>query len=200
MAARSRSQTNLTGWIPQFPSEPDRSPLFDTLTATVSSLQTDLSTCALKSTQILEEYQRAILKYNGYLNGVYELSPTAMDRAREMDKLRSQGNILGPFHGIPVIVKDNVCTPASVQMGTCVGAVALMDSEPAAAAPIVERLLDAGAVIFAKATLSEMSYWKGDSIRCGWSAAAGQGQSAYVRGGQDMNDGLGGHSVGSKQI
>ena len=199
MAMRSRSQANLTGWSPKFLSEQDRSPLFNTSKATVSSLQTSLSTGAIKSTQILEEYQRAILKHNGYLNAVCELSPTAMDRAREMDELRAQGRILGPLHGIPVLIKDNICTPAHLQMGTCAGAVALMDSEPATSAPIVERLLEAGGVVFAKATLSEMSYWKGDNIRCGWSAAAGHGQSAYVRGGQDMNDGLGGHSVSFKQ-
>ena len=46
-----------------------------------------------------------------------------------------------------------------------------------------------------KTTLSELAYYKDKRIRCAWSAAAGQAQSAYVRGGQKWDDGLGGHSV-----
>ena len=37
---------------------------------------------------------------------------------------------------------------------------------------------------------------RGKNIRRGWSATAGQSQSAYVRGGLDWSDSIGGHSVG----
>ncbi len=36
---------------------------------------------------------------------------------------------------------------------------------------------------------------RGTGIRCGWSAVAGQAQSAYVRGVLDMEDSVVGHSV-----
>lgn len=78
---------------------------FDTLRATAESLQQELTAGRLKSTQIVKEYQRSIDRYNGYLNAVYELAPDAMKRAEEMDQLRSEGRVLGPLHGIPIILK-----------------------------------------------------------------------------------------------
>jgi hypothetical protein len=36
---------------------------------------------------------------------------------------------------------------------------------------------------------------RSDGLPCGWSAVAGQGQSAYVRGGVDPKDSIGGHGV-----
>lgn len=71
----------------------------------MESLQAELSAGSLESTQIIEEYQRAVCIYNEYLGAVYQLSPVAMERAREMDSLRLAGKILGPFHGIPVLLK-----------------------------------------------------------------------------------------------
>lgn len=78
---------------------------FDSLRATADYLQKELTAGRLTSTQIVEEYHRSIERYNGYLNAVYELAPHAMTRAQEMDKLRSEGRVLGPLHGIPIILK-----------------------------------------------------------------------------------------------
>jgi amidase len=83
--------------------------LFDTLLATAASLQKSLTNGTLKSAQIVEEYHRAYNKYNGYLNAVYQLAPGAMARAKEMDNLRAQGSVLGPLHGIPIILKVSIC-------------------------------------------------------------------------------------------
>lgn len=81
------------------------SPSFNTLTATVQSLQDALGSGRLRSTQLVEEYQRSICLYNEWLGAVYQLAPGAMDRAREMDALRQEGKILGALHGIPILVK-----------------------------------------------------------------------------------------------
>lgn len=131
--------------------------------------------------------------YNGWL-GADQLAPDAMDRARETDSMRLAGKPLGPLHGIPILIKDNIATPKALGMGTTGGAVALIGSEPNGAR-IVDKLLEAGAIVYGKATLSELGYFKGKNIPCGWSAAAGQSKSAYVRGGLDPNDSIGGHSV-----
>ena len=48
----------------------------------------------------------------------------------------------------------------------------------------------------AKWTECDVDHFKGKNIPCGWSAAAGQSQSAYVRGGLDPRDSTGGRSVG----
>lgn len=82
---------------------------FETLSATAESLQKDLIAGRITSTQIVEEYHQTIKKHNDYLNAVYELAPGAMDRAKELDELRSKGTVLGPLHGIPVLVKVGIC-------------------------------------------------------------------------------------------
>lgn len=192
-ASRLLSRERLAGWVPHFTDLAQHSPSFSTLTATVQTLQEALSSGHLRSTQLVEEYQRSICLHNEWLGAVYQLAPGAMDRASEMDALRQDGTILGALHGIPILFKDNIATSEALSMETTAGAVALIGSRPNGA-PIIDKLLEAGAIVFGKTTLSELGYHKGNNIRCAWSAAAGQAQSAYVHGGLDWNDGLGGHS------
>ena len=71
---------------------------------TADELNLGLNTGKWKSTQIIEEYHRAICKYNGYLIAVYELAEGAMVRAEEMDKSRAEGKVLGALHGIPILI------------------------------------------------------------------------------------------------
>jgi Amidase len=101
-APRSAATANLKGWIPHVVDSPR---LFDTTTVAAHELQAQLSAGKIKSTEILHEYYRHILKHNGYLNGVYELAPGALQRAQELDTKRAQGEYLGPLHGIPVLIK-----------------------------------------------------------------------------------------------
>ena len=104
-ASRLLSKERLLGWVPQFEDLCEHVSSFNTLTATVQSLQEELSSGRLQSAQIVEEYQRSICLYNGWLGAVYQLAPGAVDRARELDTLRLQGNLIGPLHGIPILVK-----------------------------------------------------------------------------------------------
>ena len=109
-ASRLLPRERIYGWIPHFPDLSKHSPSFDTLKATVQSLQDELTAGRLRSVQLVEEYQRSICLYNGWLGAVYQLAPGAIDRARELDSLRQSGKHLGPFHGIPILVK--VCSIA----------------------------------------------------------------------------------------
>jgi len=61
--------------------------------------------------------------------------------------------VRGPLHGIPVIIKDNIDTHDKMQ--TTAGSLALEGNVAVRDASIVERLRAAGAVILAKANLSE---------------------------------------------
>jgi len=105
VALRSTLAQRLKGFIPSFPDQASHEPLFDTLTATAEDLQRQLVKGSLKSTQIVEEYHRSIIAYNGVLNAVYELASGASRRAEELDKLRADGKFLGPLHGIPILIK-----------------------------------------------------------------------------------------------
>ena len=104
-ASRFLSREKLAGWVPQFTDLAKHSPSFDTLTATVVTLRDALSRGHLRSAQLVVEYQRSICLHNEWLGAVYQLTPGAMDRAREMDALRQEGKVLGALHGIPILVK-----------------------------------------------------------------------------------------------
>lgn len=93
---------HLAGWVPAVPNEPSR---FDTRAMSASDLQKMLGEGSITSVQILNEYYRQILSYNGYLKAVYSLAPRALEHARELDEQRAKGNRMSALHGIPVLLK-----------------------------------------------------------------------------------------------
>src|SRR5262249_7758207 len=58
------------------------------------------------------------------VNPVIELTPDALAMAQNADRLRRQGVVLGPLHGIPVLLKDNIDTGDKMQ--TTAGSLALL--------------------------------------------------------------------------
>ncbi|EPS29808.1 hypothetical protein PDE_04758 [Penicillium oxalicum 114-2] len=171
--------------------------MLDLLTATASDLQDLLASQQLRSVDLVEKYRAQIDTYDGYLHAVIQQAPRdlVLSRAMALDKERQEGKLRGPLHGIPILVKDNIATHPSLGMDTTAGSLALKGSKPRQNATVVQQLLDAGAIIIGKANLSELSYYKGTGLACGWSPVGGQTQSAYVRGGFRLdNDSFVGHS------
>ena len=90
------------------------------------------------------------------LGSVMELNPDALALARQCDQERAgqKGvNRLGPLHGVPVLLKDNIATADA--MATTAGSLALEGLKAHGEAPLVRRLRAAGAVILGKTNLSE---------------------------------------------
>ena len=75
--------------------------------------------------------------------------------ARAADAARRDGASLGPLHGVPLALKDNLDTAG---MPTTGGTPGLRGHRPTQNAPVVQRLLDAGAIAFGKANLHELAY------------------------------------------
>jgi mandelamide amidase len=75
--------------------------------------------------------------------------------ARAADQQRAGGAASGPLHGVPLALKDNLDTAGVV---TTAGTPGLRNNRPARNAPVVQRLLDAGAVVLGKANLHELAY------------------------------------------
>ena len=75
--------------------------------------------------------------------------------ARAADERRASGAALGPLHGVPLALKDNLDTAGTI---TTAGTPGLRTNRPARNAPVVQRLLDAGAIVFGKASLHELAY------------------------------------------
>src|SRR5260370_600387 len=95
--------------------------------ATVAQLQAQMTAGNLTSEQLTQFYITRILALdqNGPgVNAVIELNPDAITIAKQMDALRRRGVVLGPLHGIPVLLKDNIGTGDKMQ--TSAGSVGLV--------------------------------------------------------------------------
>jgi amidase len=112
------------------------------------------------------------------LNSIIEVNPDAIKIAEQLDKEMKAGKIRGPLHGIPVILKDNIDTKD--KMSTTAGSRALKGSHPLQDSYIAKLLKDAGAIIIAKANLSEWANFRGELSSSGWSGMAGQTKNPYV--------------------
>lgn len=79
----------------------------------------------------------------------------ARARAADAERARAEGRTLGPLHGVPVAVKD--LTPTRGKR-TTMGSRIYEDWVPEADAVVVEKLLDAGAILVGKTTTPEFAY------------------------------------------
>ncbi|WP_421980086.1 indoleacetamide hydrolase [Roseibium sp.] len=75
--------------------------------------------------------------------------------AAAADERVAAGEELGPLHGVPIVVKDNI---ASQGLPTTGGTPALKDWVPAADAPVLAKLRDAGAILIGKTNLHELAF------------------------------------------
>lgn len=106
-----------------------------------------------------KEYaQELIKKCKGQreLNAFIHFEPDqVLQQARDADRKQDSDHILGPLHGIPIAVKDNFdiagyCTTA--------GTPGLNDHRVTRTAPVVQALIDAGAIILGKTNMHEMAF------------------------------------------
>lgn len=123
--------------------------------ATIPQLQVRMARGELTSEQLTLYFLEQIQLRDEQLRGYIELNPLALQEARNCDRLRSLGRMLGPLHGIPLNLKDNIETGAP--MHTSAGAEILLNYVPKRDAPLVSELRRAGAVILGKASLSELA-------------------------------------------
>ncbi|MCH8072508.1 MAG: indole acetimide hydrolase, partial [Proteobacteria bacterium] len=79
----------------------------------------------------------------------------ALARAEELDQMRSQGEILGPLHGLPLVVKDNIHVAG---LPNTAGTPGLREFTPAADNAVIAALLDAGALIIGKTNMHELAF------------------------------------------
>jgi amidase len=148
--------------------------------ATVAQLQAEMAAGKLTSEQLTREYITRILELdqNGPgVNAIIELNPDALVMARNADAQRRRGVLLGPLHGIPVLLKDNIDTGDKMQ--TSAGSFALVGTPALRDSTVAANLRAGGAVILGKTNLSEWANFRSFESISGWSGRGGQTHNPY---------------------
>ena len=100
----------------------------------------------------LERIERLDGRIRAYITVTAE---SAREQAGAADEALARGETLGPLHGLPVALKDNIDT-AGVR--TTVGSAFFADHVPERDAEVARRLREAGAVLLGKVTMHEFAY------------------------------------------
>ena len=146
----------------------------------IAELHDSMQRGEVSSEQIVKWYLERIEQIDqdgAELNSIIEINPDALTIARSLDEEWRMSGPRGPMHGIPVVLKANIDTADS--MHTSAGSLALADHVPPRDAFVVSRLRDAGAVIIAKANLSEWANFRSENSSSGWSSVGGQTHNPY---------------------
>jgi amidase len=159
----------------------DKGEAFDLDEITIDELQTRLKSGKLTARGLAEKYLarvKEIDKNGPAINSVIELNPDALAIADALDKERKDKGPLGPLHGIPVLIKDNIDT--ADKMATTAGSLALVGAKPPKDSFVAERLRKAGALILGKTNLSEWANIRSSSSTSGWSGRGGLTRNPYA--------------------
>jgi len=127
--------------------------------ATISSVHEAMRRGEITCRQLVEMYLKRIEAYDKKgpsINSVITINPNALEIADELDRKFKESGFVGPLHGIPVLLKDNVDTG---DMPTTAGSLSLEGVIPEDDAFITKKLKEAGAIIIAKVNLHEFAIW-----------------------------------------
>lgn len=168
-AALRQSPPSTNQWAaPLFP------PLID---AALTDLSSGLESGAFTSVDLVNAYIARIEETNDALHAVTEINPDALSIAASLDVARQGGRVLGPLHGIPVLIKNNIAT--ADKMNNTAGSYALLGATVPYDSTVAAKLRKAGAIILGKSNLSQWSDARSRNSSSGWSAHGGQTKGAY---------------------
>jgi amidase len=155
---------------------------FELAEASVAALRQRLETGQDTAASLVEKYQAridTIDRAGPRINCVIEVNPDALAIAQRLDAERRAGQVRGPLHGIPIVIKDNIDT--ADRMMTTAGSLAMVGARPLADAPLVTALRAAGVVILAKTNMSEWAHFRSwSNATSGWSGRGGLSRNPYV--------------------
>src|SRR5947208_3788048 len=86
---------------------------------------------------------------------ISQVPQQVLEAARAADKARAHGHLLGPLHGLPIIIRP---TPTSSLQPTTAGTPSLSGNRPRANAHVLDALLHAGGILFGKCNMHELAF------------------------------------------
>src|SRR6267142_3405877 len=152
---------------------------FNVVEASITEMQRAMASGDVTSRELVRQYLTRIALYDKKLNAVITVNPNALREAEERDRERAQGKVRGPLHGIPIALKDNIHTTS---MPTTGGALAFDGFVPPYEASLTKNLREAGAIIIAKTSLTELANWVAGPptpMPTNYNAISGYGMNPY---------------------
>ena len=150
---------------------------YDLSCKSAADVSAGLAAHRIAAQTLVTDYQARISLLNPEVHAVIALNPGAMAAARASDARRAAGDALGPLDGLPILVKDNIDIAG---LPTTAGSLALARNVRGASAPVVARLVRAGAVILGRTNLSEWANIRSEHSSSGWSAVGGLTRNPYM--------------------
>ena len=147
---------------------------FNVFEASIAEMQAAMKSGRTTSRAIVQQYLTRIAMYEDKLHAAITVNPKALEEAEARDRERAQGRILGPLHGIPIALKDNIHT---TDMPTTGGALAFEHLVPPYEATLTKNLRDAGAVIIAKTGMTELANYVTGGMPTNYNAVHGYGMN-----------------------
>src|SRR5215510_7802930 len=152
---------------------------FSVVEATIPEMQKAMREKRVTSREIVEQYLTRIAMYESKLHATITVNPNALKEAAQLDHERAQGKLRGPLHGIPIALKDIIHT---TDMPTTGGALAFDGFIPPYEATLTKNLRDAGAIVIAKTSLTELANWVAGPptpMPTNYNAISGYGMNPY---------------------
>jgi Asp-tRNA(Asn)/Glu-tRNA(Gln) amidotransferase A subunit family amidase len=131
---------------------------FEVVEATIDSVHAAMKARRLTCRQLVDAYLRRIDAYDKTgpaLNAIVVVNPAARAAADELDRRFARGELTGPLHCVPAVVKDNFET---VGLQSAAGSLALEGFASTADAFQVRRIKEAGAIVLAKSNMAEWAF------------------------------------------
>ena len=128
---------------------------FDLVNMTISELAPKIQAKEISPVELTDAALAQLDRLQPVLNSfITILHDQARAQAKEQEAAVMRGDYLGPLHGIPIGIKDNIETGG---IRTTVGSKALSDNVPHEDAQVVIRMKQAGAIILGKENMEEFA-------------------------------------------
>ena len=149
---------------------------FSIVEATIAETRAALEQGRVTSRDIVAQSLMRIALYEDRLHAAIYVNPRALEEADERDRERRLRRVRGPLHGIPIALKDNIHT---TNMPTTGGALAFAGLIPPYEATLTKNLRDAGAIIIAKTTMTELANWVAAAMPTNYNSLSGFAFNPY---------------------
>lgn len=109
----------------------------------------------ITSEQLVNMYLERIEAYDEQFNSINQLNENAIEDAKKLDQERLEGKVRSKLHGVPILVKCNIDVYG---IPTTAGTKSLSDNYPLENSFVVQKLIDAGAIVLGSTNMSELAF------------------------------------------